>query len=1129
MFPYNSSLQFISISIFSIFLILPCSTVFGDEYITCTSALFSCGKNFSAVGYPFWGDDRPKYCGHPSLQLQCLSTEDGGRAQLVIDRGMYGNYNVSNMKLNQLNITLELQGVPDIPCSFNITGFSDLFKFTSRDDKITLVYNCPKDISLKNLHAAVPCSSSAAVNQAYYLNNISAGKEYAACKSFEFPVDKKLLDLYNKGETGRTLRVRGTCGSDSSEPPKFQCYTDQAYKPYTSAGTTVLKFERLTSIDVYEDDKLVEYDALLLDRFLDILKSLHGEDIRETILILHPLIYSTALLLIIIGPGIIVGSACLALWCCVRRRRSTSKFSIFWKSKAAKCPNVDAFLQIYGSLALTSTILTRSVTARTFNQLSADSFFDYVRSNGAESQNWTVKSPNLRTHVYDHTRYAEEPECSNVWVPELRSLLLGGCYNNTGNSYNYSISGMFPYNSSLQFISISIFSIFSMFLVLPCSTGFDDRYYRCASALFSCGNNISAVGYPFWGDDRPKYCGHPSLQLQCLPTEDGGGRAQLVIDRGMYAVGYPFWGDDRPKYCGHPSLQLQCLSTEDGGRAQLVIDRGMYGNYNVSNMKLNQLNITLELQGVPDIPCSFNITEFSDLFKFTSRDDKITLVYNCPKDISLKNLHAAVPCSSSAAVNQAYYLNNISAGKEYAACKSFEFPVDKKLLDLYNKGETGTLAQVVEQGFEVNYEYSSDCIKCNNSGGTCGSDSSEPPKFQCYTDHLLLSYKSAGTTVLLLLIIIGPGIIVVSVCLGLGYCVRRRRSTNKFSIFWKSKAAKCPNVDAFLQIYGSLALTRHTYADIKKMTHGFKDKLGEGGFAIVYKGKLSNGSLVAVKVLKQSKGNGEDFLNEVASISRTNHVNVVTLLGFCFEGNKRALIYEYMPNGSLEKFTFHGGRASNQSLPWEILLNIALGIARGLDYLHRGCNARILHFDIKPHNILLDDEFCPKISDFGLARLCPLRESSISMLETRGTIGYIAPEVFCRTIGGVSHKSDVYSFGMMVLDMVCGRKNLLADRQRSSELYFPQWIYDRLEVENESPFEGTTNGEEKALQRKMILVSLWCIQTYPSDRPSMSRVVAMLQGSLELIEMPPQRNLSFPPSLSLPLSSGTLTESIIEI
>ncbi|XP_074278920.1 PR5-like receptor kinase [Silene latifolia] len=381
-----------------------------------------------------------------------------------------------------------------------------------------------------------------------------------------------------------------------------------------------------------------------------------------------------------------------------------------------------------------------------------------------------------------------------------------------------------------------------------------------------------------------------------------------------------------------------------------------------------------------------------------------------------------------------------------------------------------------------------------------------------------------------LIIFVGSAALVVGIgtLILMLWCFKKRRSTLKFAIFWRSKAAKYPNVDAFLQIYGSFAITRHTHANLKKMTNGFKDKLGEGGYAIVYKGKLLTGRLVAVKVLKQSKGDGEDFLNEVASISRTNHINIVALLGFCFEGNKRALIYEYLPNGSLEKFTFHGSSlSSNQSLPWGTLLKIAIGIARGLDYLHRGCNARILHFDIKPHNILLDEEFCPKISDFGLARLCPLQVSTISMMEARGTIGYITPEVFCRTIGGVSHKSDVYSFGMMVLDMVCGRNNLAADRQRSSELYFPQWIYNRLELEKEAPFEGSGSIEEKAVQRKMILVSLWCIQTYPSNRPPMSQVVDMLQGCLESIEMPPNPNLSSPPRMIFD-STTTLTEPTIE-
>lgn len=139
----------------------------------------------------------------------------------------------------------------------------------------------------------------------------------------------------------------------------------------------------------------------------------------------------------------------------------------------------------------------------------------------------------------------------------------------------------------------------------------------------------------------------------------------------------------------------------------------------------------------------------------------------------------------------------------------------------------------------------------------------------------------------------------------------------------------------------------------------------------VYKGKLPDGPLVAVKILNESTGDGEEFINEVASIGRTSHVNVVTLVGFCYQKNKRALIYEYMPNGSLDKFIHNQGSSKgNCHLEWKTLPEIAVGVARGLEYLHRGCNTRILHFDIKPQNILLDKDFCPKISDFGLAKLC---------------------------------------------------------------------------------------------------------------------------------------------------------------
>uniref|UniRef100_M1AVS7 Receptor kinase n=1 Tax=Solanum tuberosum TaxID=4113 RepID=M1AVS7_SOLTU len=286
-------------------------------------------------------------------------------------------------------------------------------------------------------------------------------------------------------------------------------------------------------------------------------------------------------------------------------------------------------------------------------------------------------------------------------------------------------------------------------------------------------------------------------------------------------------------------------------------------------------------------------------------------------------------------------------------------------------------------------------------------------------------------------------------------------------MFWESKTEDHRNIEAFLKNNWSYAPKRYTYSEVKEMTTRFKNKLGQGGYGNVYRGSLQNGKHVAVKVVNELKGSGEEFINEVASISRTSHVNIMSLVGFCFEGRKRALIYEFMPNGSLEKFIYEERSDRIRQLDWPILYQIALGIARGLEYLHRGCTTRILHFDIKPHNILLDEDFCPKISDFGLAKLCMKKESIVSMLGARGTIGYIAPEIVCRNLGGVSHKSDVYSYGMMVLEMVGGRKNVDVGVDRTSEIYFPHWLYRRIELDEELQLIGIMNKEEKECARKM--------------------------------------------------------------
>jgi len=332
------------------------------------------------------------------------------------------------------------------------------------------------------------------------------------------------------------------------------------------------------------------------------------------------------------------------------------------------------------------------------------------------------------------------------------------------------------------------------------------------------------------------------------------------------------------------------------------------------------------------------------------------------------------------------------------------------------------------------------------------------------------------------------------------------------------------NVEDFIQTYNlSVPIKQYRYAEVKRMTNSFRDKLGQGGYGVVYKANLPDGRQVAVKIINESKGNGEDFINEVASISRTSHVNIVSLLGFCYE-NKKALIYEFLPKGSLDKFILKSGfNDAICSLDWNTLYQIAIGIARGLEYLHQGCISRILHLDIKPQNILLDENFCPKISDFGLAKVCQRNDSIVSLLGTRGTIGYIAPEVFSRTYGGVSHKSDVYSYGMLILEMVGGRKNYDTGGSCTSEMCFPDWIYKDLEQGNNLVNCLENSKEENDMVRMITMVSLWCIQTNPADRPSMSKVIEMLQGPLQSIPYPPKPFLysSEMPSLQTSYSSSS--------
>ncbi|PKU63341.1 rust resistance kinase Lr10-like [Dendrobium catenatum] len=390
------------------------------------------------------------------------------------------------------------------------------------------------------------------------------------------------------------------------------------------------------------------------------------------------------------------------------------------------------------------------------------------------------------------------------------------------------------------------------------------------------------------------------------------------------------------------------------------------------------------------------------------------------------------------------------------------------------QGETASLYPNVVDNFRA-------CYSCSSQGKKCGYNIRMDKKF-CYSED---SHHGIAICTSLVIFLI--------VALVVLYYFKK----------YRNKKQKHIKVEKFLATYKSTTLTRYNFADIKKMTKKFKHKLGQGGFGSVYKGELTNGIPVAVKLLEASKFNGDDFVNEVATIGKIHHVNVVRLLGFCSNGTNRALVYEFMPNNSLEKYIFLGqSEKRHDFFTMEKLHEIAIGIAQGINYLHQGCNQRIVHFDIKPHNILLDYDFNPKISDFGLAKLCSRDQSIVIISAARGTMGYIAPEVYSRNFGPVSHKSDVYSYGMLLLEMIGRRKNIDPTIENLSEIYFPEWIYNKLVHSNSLGLALEMEGNEEIMKR-LAIIALWCIQWNPAERPSMRKVVQMLTMIFQSLEMPP--------------------------
>ncbi|KAH6772941.1 hypothetical protein C2S52_004215 [Perilla frutescens var. hirtella] len=292
----------------------------------------------------------------------------------------------------------------------------------------------------------------------------------------------------------------------------------------------------------------------------------------------------------------------------------------------------------------------------------------------------------------------------------------------------------------------------------------------------------------------------------------------------------------------------------------------------------------------------------------------------------------------------------------------------------------------------------------------------------------------------------------------------------------------------------------YTYKELEEATGGFKEHLGRGSFGTVYKGVVPSipRRFIAVKRLGEAEKQGEkEFTAEVNTIGQTHHKNLVKLLGYCNEGTHRLLVYEYMSNGSLAGLLFGLSRPH-----WNQRKLIAFGIARGLTYLHEECSTQIIHCDIKPQNILLDEHFTPKISDFGLAKLLLSEQSRAALTNIRGTIGYFSPEWFRKA--SITVKVDVYSFGVMLLEIICCMSSVMFALGDQEEALI-DWAYDcyrekRLDklVENDEE----ARNDMKSVER-VVMVGIWCVQEDPCLRPSMRRVTQMLEGIAD-VSIPPR-------------------------
>ncbi|XP_022968871.1 probable LRR receptor-like serine/threonine-protein kinase At1g56140 isoform X2 [Cucurbita maxima] len=601
-------------------------------------------------------------------------------------------------------------------------------------------------------------------------------------------------------------------------------------------------------------------------------------------------------------------------------------------------------------------------------------------------------------------------------------------------SYN-DLSGSFPPWINQQNLQINL--VVNNFTIEGSSSSGLPSGLNCLQRNFPCNR------------DRPRYsdfgikCGGPQITSSSgilfeRENETLGPATYFVTQSNRWAVsntGY-FTGTNNPEYIGKTLSQFpNSLDTE------------LFQTQRLSASSLRYYGLGLE-NGNYTVNLHFAEIAFPDSNTWQSRGRRLFDIY-----------------IQGNRVFQNFDIRKEAGGSLLAVRKNFTAEVTESFLEIHlfwaGKGTC--------------------CIPNQGAFGPSVSAISATPDFEPTVSNVPPNTEENNRTGLIVGLVVGLGSVFFLIIGAVFFVLQRRKRRRAY------EDEELLGIDARPYTF--------SFSELRGATSDFNpsNKLGEGGFGPVYKGTLSDGRVVAVKQLSVASHQGKSqFVAEIATISAVQHRNLVKLYGCCIEADKRLLVYEFLENKSLDQALFGN---KHLTIDWPTRFDICVGVARGLTYLHEESRLRIVHRDVKASNILLDGNLIPKISDFGLAKLYDDKKTHIST-RVAGTIGYLAPEYAMR--GHLTEKADVFGFGVVALEIVSGRPNSDPSLEQD-KIYLLEWAWylheNNCELEMVDPELLEFSKEEV---KRVIGVSLLCTQTSPALRPSMSRVVAMLTGDIEV-------------------------------